>query len=185
MSSVNSLAIGDADSAIVIEGGEQTLRSASAQNKKRVTDLKSSENCRGDSLEGFGELNFLVATDAARVVGTLRSALGVIFTEVTLRPHHLHRGPLLFEYRCDVQERVRIKSAEFGLVRLQQEERWGSNGFKGTGHPCAGRKLTRLFGPCVSHPVVRIEWVFFSMGEDNGGFKLTDGRGQPLDRRPI
>ena|ERR1700677_3128182 len=119
MSLVNTLAIGDADSATVIEGWEQTLKSATAQNKKRVTDSKPFENCRGDPLEGFGELNFLVATDAARVVGPLGSALGVIFTEVTLRPHHLHGGSLFFEYRGDVQERVRIKSAEFGLVRLK------------------------------------------------------------------
>jgi hypothetical protein len=53
-------------------------------------------------LEGFGELNFLVATNAARVVGPLRSALEVIFTKVTLRPRHLHCGPLFCEYRRDV-----------------------------------------------------------------------------------
>ena len=106
---------------MVVKGRDQTLVSSTAQNKKRLINLKSFENRRGDPLEGFGELDFLVAADAARVVGPLRSALGVVFTEVTLRPHHFHGGALLFEHRRDIQERVRVEPAEFGLVRLKQK----------------------------------------------------------------
>src|ERR1700751_1703417 len=102
MSLVNSLAIGDADPARAVEGRDKTL--------------KSFHNRWTDPLEGFGELNFLIATDAARVVSPLRSALGVVFTQIPLRPHHVHSGTLYFEYRRDVQERVRVKAAEFGLV---------------------------------------------------------------------
>ncbi|HKM82989.1 MAG TPA: type IV secretion system protein [Candidatus Acidoferrum sp.] len=84
------MAIGDADPAMVVKGRDQTLVSSTVQNKKRFINLESFENRRGDPLEGFGELDFLVAADAARVVGPLRSALGVVFTEVALRPHHFH-----------------------------------------------------------------------------------------------
>jgi hypothetical protein len=97
MSLANFFAIGDADSAMVIEDWEQILISGTAQNKKRFTDLKPLEHRRTDPLESFGELDFLVATDATRVVGPLRSALGVIFMEVALRPHHLHGGAFFFE----------------------------------------------------------------------------------------
>src|SRR6185437_4669009 len=48
MSLVNSLVIGNADSAIVVGGLEQTLISGIAQNKKRLTDLKPFENHWGD-----------------------------------------------------------------------------------------------------------------------------------------
>src|ERR1700736_1438839 len=128
MSLVNSLANGDADPAMVVKGRDQTLVSSTAQNKKRLINLKSFENRWGDPLEGFGELDFLVAADAARVVGPLRSALGVVFTQVALRPHHVHGGALFFEHRCDIQERVGIEPAEFGLVRFKQKERGRSNG---------------------------------------------------------
>ena len=75
---------------MVVKGRDQTLVSSTVQNKKRFINLESFENRRGDPLEGFGELDFLVAADAARVVGPSRSALGVVFTEVALRPHHFH-----------------------------------------------------------------------------------------------
>ena len=125
MSLVNSLAIGDADPARVVEGLDQTLISSTGQNNKRfsIINLKSFENRRGDPLKGFGELDFLVAADAARVVGPLGSALGVVFTQVALRPHHLHGCALLFEHRRDVQECVRVEPAELGLVRFKQKGR--------------------------------------------------------------
>jgi hypothetical protein len=78
MSLVNSLAIGDSDPAMVVKGWDQTLISGTAQNKKFFINSESFENRRGDPLEGFGELDFLVAADTVRVVGSLRSALGVV-----------------------------------------------------------------------------------------------------------
>src|ERR1700722_12210812 len=182
---VNSLAIGDGDSAMVVEGWKQTVISGIAQNKKLFINSEFFENRWGNPLEGFGELNLFIAADPARVVGPLRSALGVIFQEVALRSHDLHGGARFFEYRCDVQEGVWVKSAELGLVRLKQQERWGPDGFKGAGHPCARGQLTRLFGSGVSHAVVGVEGVFFGMGKDNRGLKLTDSRGEPLDRRSV
>jgi hypothetical protein len=136
-------------------------------------------------LEGFGELYFFVTADATGVVGPLRSALRIIFTKVALRTHHFHGGRLFFEDRCDVQECIRVKPAEFGLVRLKQKQRWRLNGFEGAGHSCAGGKLTRLLGGRVSHAVIGVKRVFLGMGEDNGGFKVTNERSEPLYRCPV
>ena len=107
--------------------------------------------------------------------------------EVALCPHHVHGGALFFEHRRDVQERVGVKPAEFGLVGLKQKERGGRNSFEGTGYPCAGGELARLFGRKVSHAVVGVEGVFFGMGEDDSRRKLTDGRievGPQRNRKP-
>ena len=65
---VNSLAIGDANRAMDVEGWNQRLIRDTAHNKKRLSNLKCFEKRRGDPLKGFGEFDFLVATDAARAV---------------------------------------------------------------------------------------------------------------------
>src|ERR1700692_3444750 len=49
----------------------------------------------------------------------------------------------------------------------------------------AGGQLTRLFRGRVRHAVVGFEWVFFGMGEEDGGRKLTDARSEPLHRPSI
>jgi hypothetical protein len=69
-------------------------------------------------------------------------------------------------------------------VRFKKKQRGWFDSFEGAGHPGAGSQLAP-FGGGISHPVIGVEGVFFGMGEDDGGFKVTNGPCEPLHSRPV
>jgi hypothetical protein len=80
----------------------------------------------------------LVARDAARVVGAVLGALMIVLAQIPLRGHGLL---LLCENWRDVQERGRHEPAQLELVRLEQQQLWGSDRREGAGDAGAAGQL--------------------------------------------
>ena len=122
---------------------------------------------------------------AAGVVRPLRGPLRIIFTQIILRSHLGHGGVLQVKNRGDIQERVGNKSAQFRLMRLEQQQSRRFDGLKRACNAGAGSQLARALRGGVGGAVVRVEGILHGMGENDGRLESSHGAGKPVHGRAI